>query len=313
MKRRDFLSLAAFCAAASALSACGQSSIVTNPVTESESIAVNPPNAVSIAEDTMDYPYLDATQDALQAIVDWQANEQAGEYTKNDFLLDTFGDTHPGICYLELSSYIPDVGGAVGSIAAPNATAMTAQQAANHAAALFHFLYPDQAPGTITLLCLCPDETASDRRSWEAYLSCETSAEPKDFYSMRLQIDAIAGKLEYFSYIKYEDDGSPSIPLQGEDALAAAATEAKEGLDALLRAAGAGQQAGALVPLIENENAFYYSAEIDGESYRISIWANGTVRYVMQESAYQLTLQKSLRAAEQAELAEQNALSSVDK
>ena len=187
--------------------------------------------------------------------------------------------------FLTMVPYLPSQSAAVGppyvSIAAPNATAMSPQQAANKANALLHAVFPEAIRITATTLCVCLDTSTPAHQHWLVrFADWDPDAAATDYYGASLFIDAITGALLAFSLSRTAEDKSPLLPARGKDTLNELLPAATESLEALLAAASAGQTlTQPLTVTVEDADAApYYDATLADGTYRVGVWPDGAVR-----------------------------------
>ncbi len=175
----------------------------------------------------------------------------------------------------------------------PTATAMTAQQAANHGAQLLRVLRPGETDGWDRLYTICErqDDTGTRHQLWQviAVRLGQTDAQGntlKPWAWFHIHLDAVTGALVRYDQSTSAPDDHPLTRQEQEAAMAAL----RQILEQALTTAGAGQT---LEQLYINSDkvdsihlTFWYAAFIDGRFYEVSCERDGSLVRLRQTEEY---------------------------
>lgn len=280
--RRQFLAVLAALSAAG-LAGCSARSanpLLTDPVVQSESIAVNRSDAASIAEAETDVAFTDLTEPTLQLMTGHVFNSSGWNEAILEYLAAYPGA--PGEMALTVYHFGAQNGGPYPEY--PTATAMTAQQAANQGALLMRFLRPNETAAWQQVYTLCErqDDTGTRHQLWQVIL---VRAEPTDaqgaatqkFSWSHLYLDAVTGALFGYYQSAAHSGKAPQTAQEQQNTL----SRLQQTLESALEAAGAGQTLSELC--IDSDRidsldlAFCYTAFVDGRFYEIYCERDGSL------------------------------------
>lgn len=281
-----------------ALTAC-HSGIVEKPVTEAQEVPVNVPSAVEQALDEMDYPYIDESEYCLSLVQEYEktgewpamfgAEAEAGAYGFDWDSAIAFLEGQPqktffvdSISHMMWQHYAEQAGDSdtiaydtLEWIEPPDATCMTAQQAANCAGRLASSFSPE-SDEEIHLICLKAkyELEGTKRYYWLARIGeAEIELAPAKW---QLCIDAVTGEL--YSYMNFSEANNPQHTFYPQEVAAEMVQEeeVKVAFQQILDAMGNGLQCGNIrrdVHYMPDERQFYdYFASVGEKVYQISYY-----------------------------------------
>lgn len=254
---------------AATLTACQSGGIVEKPVVEMQEVPVDAPTAVEQALDEMDYPYIDETEYCLGLVQAYQKTEQwsaplaaeaeadANSYdwdSANDFIegqptKTVFAEAVSGMLWQRYAEKVGDDDaidrGTLEWIEAPDATCMTAQQAANCAGRLVRDFSPESEE-EIHLLCvkLKNEIEKAERYYWIARIGePEVENAPGKWL---LSMDAVTGELHSYQNVSEAYNFDHESYQWAEAVEMVQEEDVKEQFQQILDALGNGLQCGSI-------------------------------------------------------------------